>query len=169
MLTFSVAIDTSKMNKMADKLKKQLRNFKSSLRSIAGPGTVDTQDGYDFSIADRIHYQFQSEGSFFGTKWKLLAPRTLAWRRRIGKPYPAYPILSVTGTLKSSLTTKEATLKLGSTELVYGTKVPYAKSHHFGYAPRGLPRRELFVVDDDMRRMMALKILKDITSAMRSS
>ena len=86
--------------------------------------------------------QFASEGSYLGTPWKPLKPKTLKARNRPGGNRGG--ILRDTNRLWASLTkprAPEGITRFGRTEYQRGTTVPYARFHQQG--TKHLPERPL--------------------------
>lgn len=79
--------------------------------------------------------QFDTEGAAYGTKWRKLAPATLALRQRRG--HGRGGILRDTNVLWASFTKlglgPDAIKKVGTHSLVRGSTVPYGRWHQTGY------------------------------------
>lgn len=90
------------------------------------------------SVDEAIKKQFDTEGSFSGTKWAPLAPVTVKLRGRRG--HGRGGILRDTNRLWASLTKlglgPEAIKVVTKNSLVRGSTVPYAQYHQTGYQSR---------------------------------
>ena len=98
--------------------------------------------------------QFRTAGAYGGTPWEELSPKTL--RRhpdRIG-------ILRVSDTMYTSLLGDDpqtSVFNVGSRSMEWGSEVPYAAVHQYGY--RHIPARPIFaepMPEDFMRKLRNL-------------
>lgn len=107
-------------------------------------------------ISNKFHqYErslFQSEGGISGSKWVPLSRSYASWKVR-QNIYPGNSILNLSGDLKVSLTNSNAFGSINiikSSELVMGTRIPYAIAHQEG---RGrLPVRKPIDISTNERR-----------------
>lgn len=86
--------------------------------------------------------QFQAEGGYTSDEWVPLSPAYARWKQRT---YGDKPILQRQGFLVRSLTedTEWSVIRTGPTFGEYGTRVPYAATHHYGDERRRIPKREV--------------------------
>ena len=98
---------------------------------------TDLTPVFDGPIANRVHEMFgkvfDSEGSYAGTPWAPLSPRTMKDKERIHRG--GMGILRRFNTLWASLTKRNAPqgyrIATGQS-LAIGTSVPYAAAHQLG-------------------------------------
>lgn len=110
----------------------------------------------DLIIAE-TREQFASEGGHASGGWRALKASTLDRKRRLGL---RLEILRATDTLLHSLTVKgdpNMIFQSSPTELVFGTRVPYAEYHQTG--TRTMPRRRPLELTENARRE-SVKILQ---------
>jgi phage gpG-like protein len=94
--------------------------------------------------------RFDTEG--FGT-WPALSPGYAKWK---AKNYPGKPILTRTGALRESLTSKSGAAAIYEPEpqqLTLGTRIKYAEFHQTGTS-RMPARPPVGISDDDVRVML---------------
>ncbi len=92
---------------------------------------------------DFIKEVFRSQGGYAGTTWQPLNPNYAAWKARY---YAGKPIMQLTGRLYESFITPnhpEHVYRTGPSFGEFGTRVLYARTHHWGYPPRNIPARRL--------------------------
>jgi len=102
--------------------------------------------------------QFASEGSHGGSQWAPLSPRYAKWKE---VRYPGRPILVREGTLRGSLTDRNAPGAVFQPEprkLVMGSSVPYALFHQMG--TRRMPARPEIKLTEPFKR----KAMKQLQS-----
>jgi len=86
---------------------------------------------------------FDAQGAYGGKQWAPLSPGYAAWKAR---HYPGKPILQLRGRLYPSFTKAEDpdhVYRTGPTFMETGSKVRYARAHHWGYLPNKLPARTI--------------------------
>jgi phage gpG-like protein len=96
---------------------------------------------HDIMIA-LLRQHFRSQGAYAGAAWVPLSPAYAAWKKR---HYPGKTILRREDTLYESLVSKthaSHVWRTGPSFAEYGTRVSYARFHHFG-TKRGLPVRKV--------------------------
>lgn len=90
------------------------------------------------SLDDVFKKQFNTQGAAYGTKWRSLAPVTVALRRRRG--HGRGGILRDTNRLWASFTKlgigPDAYKDVGSHHIERGTTLPYGKYHQTGYTAK---------------------------------
>ena len=93
-------------------------------------------------LTEMVKRHLQSQGSYSGETWVPLSPRYAAWKRA---HYPGKPLMRLRDRLYKSLTTKSADHvdRRGPSFFEWGTKVPYARAHHWGWPPTNLPVRKV--------------------------
>lgn len=93
-------------------------------------------------LTDGNRQQFGSQGKRWRTPWRELRETTVTQKRREGWQGD---ILVRSGDLKRSVSDRPMQLeRLGPHDMSAGTRVPYAKHHHYG-APRArIPKRPLW-------------------------
>jgi len=125
----------------------------------------DVQDIFVAMMAQ----QFATEGGAGGTRWEPLSPTYAARKQReVG----SLPILQYSGRLQRSLTSKrdaEHIFNHGPSWAEYGTSVPYARAHHYGYPPRNLPARPVIPTwsQDEGERIVDALLAHILRSARR--
>lgn len=87
---------------------------------------------------------FETEGSVIGESWQALTPQYADWKAH---NYPGRGILQLTGTLQ-----KGWELKVGSKQLNFTNKTPWALAQNYGYPPRNLPARTFFKIEDAQKK-----------------
>jgi phage gpG-like protein len=129
-----------------------LRTFSRWTEAVSDFAPVFSQIADDFLELESR--QFESEGKAGSGGWAALSPRYAAWKQ---KRYPGAKILERTGLMKLSLTTNInfGIREVSATQLVLGTKVPYAIYHQKG--TRKMPARPpIELSEDDKRRWSKL-------------
>ncbi len=132
----------------------------SGLQALAGmaDGLRDLSPAFRGPVRDIFwameRAQFQAEGGYTSEQWRPLNPAYAAWKQR---QYGDKPILQREGFLVESLTgeTEWSVVRTGPTFGEYGTKIPYAATHHFGDPRRNIPDRPVIPVPsrEDGRRV----------------
>jgi hypothetical protein len=103
---------------------------------------------------EEMKKRFDTQGAHGGKgRWVGLSRNTLKSRARRGFPYPAFPIMVNTGTLRDSLTgeTEDTVDERKQYEWAIGTRVKYAIYHQSTAPRRMLPRRAVVVVSPQFR------------------
>jgi phage gpG-like protein len=92
-------------------------------------------------VLDMEKKQFETEGGWSGDGWVPLSPSYAAWKK---SNHPSKDMMRITDRLYKSLVSKsheEHVYETGPNWVEIGTRVPYARAHQYGYAPRNLPAR----------------------------
>lgn len=127
MIDLNIQFDNQNVTRRLTKLQADLGNLKEALLKSK-----------DFVLRE-TDKQFDTKGSNLGTAWK---ERT--------KPY-SWPILQKTGKMRRAFTYKPLSPKTGVT-MYNKLENSYFKYHQSSQARRKLPRRQMFVLNDKMRK-----------------
>lgn len=111
MLTLEIKEDTEKGIKILKSINTDIKDFKPTLKKVG------------ILMLASVQHNFIQQGR--PTRWKPLAPMTLAMRR--GKGSSSAQILRDTGRLMNSIN-----YKVENDQVKIGTNVPYASIHQFG-------------------------------------
>ncbi len=115
-----------------DKLSLLLDRFGENVSNLA---PLFDQIADDFANTQREN--FRTAGAVYGL-WTPLSPAYAAWKEA---HYPGQPILTRTGLLRDSLSSRPFGVEhIDQNRMVLGTQVPYARYHQDG---AGLPRRPM--------------------------
>jgi len=109
--------------------------------------------------------QFSSQGRRGGGSWAKLSPQWLFRKQRLGHD-PR--ILHMSGALRRSVTkwnARGSTHQVSNTQLIFGTNLPYAGRHQFGYETT--PKRQFLKVTDRDRVHMRNLIRDHLMEAWR--
>lgn len=115
---------------------------------------------------------FKSKGRSIGEKWP---PLSLAYKSWKDAHFPNRPLLVLKGNLKASLTKTTSRLMIFNnrkgTQLILGSRVPYANAHNYGYKRKGrnLPMRKMVKITQKTADLWAKEIKKDLEVAMTGS
>jgi phage gpG-like protein len=107
------------------------------------------------TIRDIVREQFAAQGRGLTGRWRKLSER---YRKAKEKKYPGQPILRASDKMFNSLMsrTQYSIVSLRKTELIYGTRVPYASYHQNG-TPK-MARRPII----DLREQDRDRIIKAV-------
>jgi len=98
--------------------------------------------------------QFDSQGRRGGGSWRKLSPKWLKFKAAHGFDTR---ILRMEGTLQRSVTRRKSKgqiLVITPNSITFGTKLPHAAVHQFGYPPGRMPKRQFLVATPGDRDAM---------------
>jgi phage gpG-like protein len=114
-----------------------------------------------YSLRGIERRQFQSQGAFASAGWAPLAPSTVRAKARRGLD-PR--ILHATGRLAASLSGGAGRVEIvSSSQLIFGTSVPYARFHQSGTAR--MPRRRPIELREQDRRAIVRTLQRYLVGA----
>lgn len=125
-----IKVDDKAVRDMLAKLEKKTKNLRPVLAEIGE------------MMHDDVMENFEQEGR--PNKWVSLRPSTIKQREREGKwPGKILQRHGASGGLISKINSKAT-----NTEVVLGTKSPYAAALHYGFPKRKLPPRPFMTLSD---------------------
>lgn len=109
-------------------------------------------------FTDNNRRQFGTQGKRWRTPWPELKPGTVADKRRQGW---TGDILVRDSTLLRSVSDRPMSLeRVGPHDMEGGTRVSYARFHHFGAPRRNIPQRKLWDVAEIAREGAAVSAIR---------
>lgn len=123
--------------------------FMNKLKELGGLEALSFKEALEKAGDELVAYYggqvFEGQGNVFGTPWRSLSPRTVAFKERHFRQYSAVPLMA-TGTMRESFTRTATEL-----HLEVGNSAPYFK-YHQSTAPRTkIPRRPMIAINDDVK------------------